>query len=151
MDKIDWKIIEILQKNARITITQLSRKVHLTSPSVSERILKMEEKGIISGYTAKLNLEQLGYHIISFAKIDVVRKQEEKFIEFCRLQDEIIECYIVTGENSFLVKIGAPNIEALEFYLKKISDFGQTHTQSQIVLQEIFKDKIFSRQLNEIV
>ena len=151
MDQIDWKIIEILQKNARITISKLSRKVHLTAPAVSERILKMEEKGIISGYTAKLNLEQLGYHIISFVKIDIVRKQEEKFIEFCQLQDEIIECYIVTGKNSFLVKIGAPNIEALEIFLKKISDFGQTHTQSQIVLQEIFKDKIFGRQLNEVV
>jgi Lrp/AsnC family leucine-responsive transcriptional regulator len=150
MDQIDWKIIEILQKNARITFSQLSIKVHLTAPAVSERILKMEEKGIINEYIAKLNLEQLGYNVICFAKIDVARNWEEKFIQFCRSHDEIIECYIVTGKSSFLLKVGAPNVETLELYLKKISDFGQTHTQSQIILEEVFKDKVVRKRLLKV-
>jgi len=148
MDQIDWKIIEILQKNARITFSQLSKKVHLTAPAVSERILKMEEKGIISGYTAKLNLEQLGFYAVSFVKIDVAYYQEKKFIQFCRFQDEILECHLISGKSSFLVKVGAPNVTALEIFFKKFHDFG--HTQSHIVLQEIFKDKIFRKPLNEV-
>ena len=148
MDQIDWKIIEILQKNARITISHLSRKVHLTAPAVSERILKMEEKGIIRGYTAKLDIEQLGYHVICFVKTDVARNQEEQFIQFCRFQDEIIECHLISGKSSFLVKVGAHNITALEIFLKKFHDFD--HTESYIVLEEIFKDNVFSRPLNEV-
>ncbi len=150
MDQIDWKIIELLQKNARITLSQLSKKVHLTAPSVSERILKLQEEGILSGYTAKLNLKLLGYNVTCFAEIGVSRNREKKFIQFCQCHDEILECYIVTGKKSFLLKIGAPDLEALESCLKKISDFGQTQTQSQIVLEEIFKDKIVRKQLLKV-
>jgi Lrp/AsnC family leucine-responsive transcriptional regulator len=148
MDLIDWKIIEILQKNARITISHLSKKVHLTAPAVSERILKMEENGIINGYTAKLNLEQLGHHVTCFVKIDVARNQEGKFIQFCRFHDQIIECHLISGKSSFLLKIGAHSITTLEIFLKSFHEFG--HTQSHIVLEEIFKDKIFRKPLNEV-
>ena len=148
MDQIDWKIIEILQKNARTTISHISKKVHLTAPAVSERILKLEEKGIILEYTAKLNLEQLGYHVICFVKVDVARNQEEKFIQFCRFHDQIIECHLISGKSSFLVKVGAPSVTTLEMFLKKFHAFG--HTESHIVLEEIFKDKIFSRPLNKV-
>ena len=148
MDQIDWKIIEILQKNARITISHLSKKVHLTAPAVSERILKMEENGIISGYTAKLNLEQLGYHVTCFVKIAVARNQEGKFIQFCKFHDQVIECHLISGKSSFLLKVGAHDIASLEIFFKNFHDFG--HSESHIVLEEIFKDKVFRKPLNEV-
>lgn len=147
MDQIDWKIIILLQKNARITFSQLSKKVNLTAPAVSERILKLEEKGIINGYTARINLDQLGYKVICFVNIEVAHHQEEKFIQFSRSHNEIIECYLISGKSSFLVKAGAPSVAALEDFLKELKSFGQT--QSHIVLQEVFKEKIFHKLLNE--
>ncbi len=147
MDQIDWKIIEILQKNARIALSQLSKKVHLTAPAVSERILKLQEKGILSGYTAKVDLKQFGYQVICFVKVDVARDREEKFIQFCRSHDQILECHLISGKSSFLVKVGAFSIASLETFLKRFYDFG--HTESYIVLEEIFKDKIVGKPLKE--
>ncbi len=147
MDQIDWKIIEILQKNARITLSQLSKKVHLTAPAVSERILKLQEKEIISGYKAILNLKQLGCQVICFVKVDIARDKEEKFIQFCRIHDQILECHLISGKSSFLVKVGAYSIASLETFLKRFHDFG--HTESHIVLEEIFKDKIVRKPLEE--
>ena len=147
MDEIDWKIIEILQENARITFSRLSKKIHLTAPAVSERILKMEEKGIITGYTAKLNLDQLGYQVVCFVDIAIASNREKKFIQFCRSQDEVLECYLVTVKSSFLVKVGAPSIDVLELFLKKVGTFGQT--QTQIILEEIFKNKPLGRPFNQ--
>jgi len=148
MDQIDYKIIEELQKNARITISQISKKVNLAPPTVSERIIKLEEKGVIEGYSAKLNLEQMGYHIICFVRVEVARNQEDSFIQFCQVNNEILECHLVFGKSSFLLKVGAPNVTKLESFFEGFHKFGET--QSQIILKEIIKDKIITKPLTEI-
>ena len=145
MDQTDYRIIEELQQNARITISQLAKKVSLSAPSVSERILKLEEKGVLKGYSARLDIDQLGYKIICFVSVNVKRQKEDEFIRFCKKKSEILECHLVSGESSILLKVGVPSIARLESFLEEFHIYGETH--SHIVLKELFKDKVINKPL----
>ena len=82
MDKIDKKLITLLQENARTPLKALAAKVFLSSPAVSARIEKLEKDGIIDGYEVKINQLSLGYHITAFINLEVAPNQKPEFYPF---------------------------------------------------------------------
>ncbi len=109
MDTIDNKIIEILQENGRISHEEISRKLNLSRPAIHQRIAKLEEKKIISGYTVKINWDKLGYNVSIIVSLKVHTDNYYKLIEDImklKIQDTMIEeCYRATGEWCILLKI----------------------------------------------
>ena len=104
MDKIDKKIITLLQQNARMPLKALAENVFLSSPAVSARIERLEKEEIIEGYEVKINQLKLGYHITAFINLEVAPVQKPEFYPFIKTCPNVVECNCVTGNYSMLLR-----------------------------------------------
>lgn len=136
LDDIDVTIIDILQKNGRTRRNDLAQAVDLSIPSVSERLKKLEENGIITGYTAYVDPKKVGKDITAFINVTVdSSKHYGSFIEHAKTTDEVLEIHSVTGTGTHLIKIRTENTSSLEKLLSKIQAWsGVVNTTTSIVL-----------------
>ena len=131
MDKIDMKLLALLQENARTPLKQLAEEVFLSSPAVSARIDRLEKAGIITGYKATVDHLKLGYHIMAFVNLEVPPDQKNAFYPFIAACPNVVECNCVTGTYSMLIKVIFPGTMELDAFIGQLQKFG--HTQTQIV------------------
>ncbi len=141
MDFKNKKILEILQTNGRITNKEIAEQIHLSPPSVLERVKKMENEGIISGYKAILNRKAIGRPILSFTFITLSNNSAETITSVLNyLSDipELLEVYHLTGRFDFIVKTTAKSLENLnEIISEKISKApGIQKVETALVLDE---------------
>lgn len=141
LDAIDIKILDILQKDGRITIKKMSEQLNLSTTPVFERIKKLEKEGLIQHYAALLNERKLGLKqtvFISLTLKEHSRSYLEKFENEVKSFPEVMECYRITGNFDFLVKVLVKDIEAYEnFILTKLSLLKNLgNVQSHIALSE---------------
>jgi Lrp/AsnC family leucine-responsive transcriptional regulator len=136
IDDIDAKILEVLQKKGRTKRNDLAESVGLSLPAVSERLRKLEEHGIITGYYAKLDSQKLGKDITAFIFVTVdSSKHYTQFLEHAREQDDILECHAITGEGTHLLKVRTANTASLERLLSRIQAWGGVvSTRTNLVL-----------------
>jgi Lrp/AsnC family transcriptional regulator, leucine-responsive regulatory protein len=139
LDEIDIKILNMLQDEGRTKRNVLAEKVKLSLPSLSERLNKLEEKGIITGYYTKLNLKNFGLDLMVFITIHTdSSKHYKSFAENVKNTAEILECYAVLGEGSHVMKALVKDSEALENLLGKIQSWdGVKRTHSRLILSTI--------------
>lgn len=139
LDEIDLQIIELLQTNARVKRSELAEKVNLTVPAVSERINKLEEKGLIKRYTAQLDFKKAGYDVTAFIFVFMESsKYYNAFTQKAMNEPEILECHSITGEGSHILKVVTENTSSLEKILSKIQAWpGVTGTKTNVVLSTI--------------
>ncbi len=128
MDHIDRKLLRLLQENARYSLKQLSEKVYLSSPAVAARIDKLEREGVITGYHANANLDKMGYHITVFINIEMAPKQKPGFVEFIQDIPNVLECNIVSGSYTMLIKAAFPSTADLDKFISQVQKFGATET-----------------------
>lgn len=144
LDKIDRKILEILQSNAKITNAQLAIDIGLSPAPTLERVKKLEKRGIISSYHAKLNAAKLGIGVTTFVLVSLKahsKKHLEHFVGRINHIPEVIECHHITGSGDFVLKVISKDINSYQaLMLEKVSDIdGVDNLQSMIVLST-FKD-----------
>lgn len=114
LDKTDLDILRILQQDGRITVKELSRKVHLSPTPVFDRIRRLEENGIIERYSAVLNAAKLGQGFIVFCSVKLRRMSKDiahDFVERIQSIPQVAECYNISGEYDYLLKIYAPDMQ----------------------------------------
>lgn len=140
MDKINKNIIRILFENARITITELAKLVHLSAPAVKERIEKLEEQKAILGYSLQTNSEVLGYAISGFVQANILTGKEAAFKEAIRTSNVITECYNVTGEKAYIFRIAVHTMSELDTLLESLSTICKTETS--LILSETIQPRL---------
>ncbi|HET9446889.1 MAG TPA: Lrp/AsnC family transcriptional regulator [Steroidobacteraceae bacterium] len=128
MDAIDRQIVEALVADARISLKNLSTRVKLSSPSVSERLRRLEERGVIRAFTVELDPRALGYQMEAIVRIRALPGKAQLVQEQLRLIPEITECDKVTGEDCFIARLVVRTIEELDHILNRIADKAQTNT-----------------------
>ncbi|KAB2951248.1 Lrp/AsnC family transcriptional regulator [Heliorestis acidaminivorans] len=136
-DAVDCRILQHLQRNGRVTQTELASLVGLSSPAVAERIKKLEEKGVIQGFQARLNPKALNLELTAFITLRLDHpSRHEMFLERVNACDNILECHKVTGEDGFLLKIRVSDTgeldQLLSSYLLDIP--GVSHMRTSIAL-----------------
>lgn len=129
MDKTDYKLISLLQKNARMPLKQLAAEVFLSSPATAARIERLENEGIITGYSVNINNKKLGYPIVAFINLEVQPSQKETFYPFVCSHPNVLECNCVTGHYSMLLKVAFDSTESLDTFIGQLQTFGVTETQ----------------------
>jgi Lrp/AsnC family transcriptional regulator, leucine-responsive regulatory protein len=139
LDDIDIKILNILQKAGRTKRNKIAEEVGLSIPSVSDRLNKLEEKGAIEGYYAKLNKKKFGYDIMAYIVVIMdSSKHYRNLITKVEKIPEIIECHSVLGEGSHMLKTIVKNTESLEKLLSEIQSWtGVMATKTTFVLSTI--------------
>lgn len=139
LDDIDIKILKALQLKGRTKRNQLAEQVGLSVPSVSERLNKLEERGIIEGYYAKVNKQSFGLDIMAYIHVVMdSSKHYKSLISHVDKMPQILECHSVLGEGSHLLKVVVRNTQALEKLLSEIQTWlGVTATKTTFVLSTI--------------
>ena len=141
LDDIDITILNYLQDNGRAQRNTLAEIVHLSVPSVSERMRKLEEKGLIEGYNAILNAALFNFDITAFIFVEVDGSHNyPKFVDQVIKEPEVLECHSITGDGSHVLKLRTKNTASFEKFLSKIQSWdGVKRTRSNIVLSS-FKE-----------
>lgn len=122
MDSIDRQIVYHLQSQARISMTELGKCVGLSQPAVTERVRRMEEKGVIEGYHTMLSPEKIGK---SAAAYMMFRTRDcRAFLDFCRESPEVVECYRISGEYNYLLKVVTDSTRSLEQFGNSCDKYG---------------------------
>jgi len=148
LDEIDFKILSILQEDGRTPVAEIARQVKLASPSIHERISKLEQEGVIKGYAAILDSKKLGKDVTAFIGIKVnhaLSSGDAVLNELMKIES-ILESHTVTGDDDILIKVKTENTTSLEKLLKKIYSIkGILNTKTTVVLSspiETLKIKI---------
>ena len=128
MDEIDRKLLELLQEDARITIIELSKKLNLSRPSVNERLRRLQENGVIQGFTARISAEAIGKGTIVIIQIGNLKIECRRFEELIKGETDILECHRVTGTNSYFLKAAVATIKDLEALVDRLIPYGQLNT-----------------------
>ena len=144
LDKIDRRILEILQSNAKITNAQLSKDIGLSPAPTLERVKKLENMGVIKSYHATLNVDKIGLGVSTFVQVSLVGHNKEKIEEFVKQInkiDEIIECHHITGSGDFILKIITKDIATYQkLMLEKVSEIKVVDNMQSMVILSTFKD-----------
>lgn len=136
LDHTDIEILKHLQENGRAQRNKLAELVGLSVPSVSERMKKLEEKGLISGYHAVLNSKNFHFDITAFIFVQVDGSEHyPNFVEQIADEPEILECHSITGDGSHFIKVRTKNTTYFERLLSRIQSWrGVSKTRSNLVL-----------------
>ncbi|MFK7773535.1 MAG: Lrp/AsnC family transcriptional regulator [Saprospiraceae bacterium] len=142
LDATDRQILEMLQEDAKINIKEIAAKLNMTKTPIYERIKRLEKEGVIEKYVTVLNRKKLGSSIIVFLEGSLkVEKfeQADEFFEAVAATPEIIECYLLGGENDFMLKVIAPELDKYhDFYATKIASLPRVgQIKSSFVIKEI--------------
>lgn len=138
IDEIDVRILRELQMDSRISIRELSKRVNLSPPSVTERVRRLEDYYVIEGYTVCLNKKNLGLKIDCIIEVTMRDGQYEKFKSFIKDYPYSEWCYRVAGAACFIVKLSVPSLEDIEPFINTVSAYASTKTS--IVFSEVEVD-----------
>jgi len=143
LDELDIRIVDLLQRDGRATQLEISRAVGLSQPAVAERIRKLEDRGVITGYTARVDAAKLGKDITAFIGVNIEHpKYFEGFAKKVLAMPDILECHRVAGQDSYILKVKTANTKTLDALLVETlrTIAGVTRTQTTIVLSSIKED-----------
>ncbi len=118
----------MLRDDPRMGTSELARRVGMSAPAVRERVLRLEEAGVIAGYRLELDPAALGYTVCIFVRIRPAPGQLSKVAELAQRLPQVVECHRVTGEDCFMLKVHLPGLDQLDEVLDQFLAFGQTTT-----------------------
>lgn len=130
LDKVGMKILQELQKDARISFAELGRRVGLSTPATAERVRRLEEAGVIEGYEARINARSLGREVTAFVRIRLsgAETQARRLTKLASELDDVLECHRCTGDESFILKVRVESVAELEKLIDRLTPFGMTST-----------------------
>ncbi|MET7765143.1 Lrp/AsnC family transcriptional regulator [Streptomyces sp. NPDC005336] len=127
-DATDWRILDALQSNGRAGYAELARTVNMSASAVTERVRRLEEAGVISGYSAVLDPARLGLPVLAFVRLRYPTGNYEPFQDLIATTPEILEAHHVTGEDCFVIKVAARSMRHLEEVSGRIGTLGSVTT-----------------------
>lgn len=140
LDGIDLKILDMLQRDGRVSHTMIGKETELSAPSVYARVQRMERDGVIKGYTVLLDPERVGRELAAFVRVRTQSPEYNStgFEHFIQEEDQILECHDVDGEDCYILKVRTASPQALQKLLATIRNFpGITRTVTTIALETL--------------
>jgi len=127
-DELDWRLLAELQADARLSYNELARRVHLSSPAVAERVRRMEQAGIITGYSARVDPARAGQPLLAFIQLRC--SLGTCLLKTTRAQDypELAEVHKLSGEHCTLLKVRASSLAHLEGLIERLGTHGEMRT-----------------------
>ncbi|WP_028400087.1 Lrp/AsnC family transcriptional regulator [Ectobacillus panaciterrae] len=132
MDQLDINLLELLQMDGRMTVSELSKKLALSRPSISERLHRLQEKGIIEGFSARVSPAAVGRGVLLFIQVSEPKVSAHEFEQVVRQDSDIIECHRVTGVGSHFLKAAVADMESMRLLIDRLMPYG--HLNTSIVL-----------------
>jgi Lrp/AsnC family leucine-responsive transcriptional regulator len=127
-DETDTTLLRELQEDARLSLAELGRRVGLSSPAVADRLERLEEAGVITGYSAEVDPRALGYELTMVLRIRPAPRELKKVAELAKRTPEVVECHRITGDDCYLMKAHVRDVEHMEEVIDRFAIYGQTTT-----------------------
>ncbi|MCP9946646.1 Lrp/AsnC family transcriptional regulator [Streptomyces somaliensis] len=127
-DATDWRILQALQADGRASFAELARAVSMSASAVTERVRRLEEAGVITGYTAVVDQEALGLSVLAFVRLRCPNGDYEPFHDLLAATPEVLEAHHVTGDDCFVLKVAARSMRHLEEVSGRIGALGSVTT-----------------------
>ena len=128
LDQTSKHLLNLLQTNARLSYSELGRQVGLSVTAVIDRVRRLEDAGLITGYHTNLAREKLGLSVLAFIRLKTMPEHYPNVLRLVETLPAVLECHHVTGEESFVMKIVVATVGELEPLIEQISRFGPTST-----------------------
>jgi Lrp/AsnC family leucine-responsive transcriptional regulator len=128
VDAVGWQILCELQENSRLSFSELGRRVGMTAPAVAERVRRLEDAGIITGYRLDLDVERLGFPMLAFVRLASRGAPLSEVAQAVADSPEVLECHHVTGEDCYVMKVAVRSVRHLEALLDRLVRYGNTTT-----------------------
>jgi Lrp/AsnC family leucine-responsive transcriptional regulator len=140
LDSVGWQLLRVLQEDARLSFSELGRRVGLSSPAVAERVRRMEDLGIITGYRAIVDPSKVGYPTLAFIHLKTNDEHYQHLATVAHTLSEVLECHHITGQDSYMIKVIVSSMVHLEHVIAQLRRYGETTTS--IVLSSPVKQKL---------
>ncbi len=142
LDKVDRKLLRIIQENGRLSNAELARRIHLSPPATYARLRKLEESGTIRQYIALLDREQLGFDLLCFVYIRMAMHELnylEPFQDHVRSLPEVLECHHLTGQFDYILKVALRNRRELQNFVREklVPLKGVAQITTSVLLEEV--------------
>src|SRR5512139_742157 len=128
LDDVDWAILTQLQLQARISLSELGRRVNLSASATTERVRNLEALGVVTGYRAVVDLAKAGYPVLAVVRLKYPGSRHEPLHRLLGERREILECLRTTGDDCYTLKVAATSMEHLERLVDELAGFGSTTT-----------------------
>lgn len=138
IDSTNWKILQLLQENARMSNAEIGRKVGISSPAVAERIRKMEDSGLLMGYKAEVSHWHSGHQLKAIITLRAFMGRLKPFLEKVNDFSEVLNCYRITGNENIIMEVVLFDQFHLEEFIDKLITYGETKTH--IVLSTVIEN-----------
>jgi Lrp/AsnC family leucine-responsive transcriptional regulator len=146
IDTLNWNILNCLQENARMSNAEIGRRVGISSPAVNERVKKMEDAGVITGYKTLISPFETGYQLKAIITLRAFMGKLMPFLSKVKEYDEVLNCYRITGNENIVMEVILKNQKHLETFIDQLITYGETKTQ--IVLSHVVSNKVI-KNLNQ--
>ncbi|GIN88040.1 AsnC family transcriptional regulator [Heyndrickxia sporothermodurans] len=140
LDQIDLQLLNALQNESQLSNTELAKMVNLSPPATHARVKRLESEGYIDRHVAILNQEKLGFDLLCFIFMSTNIHQADKLElleKELKAMPEVLECYCLTGEYDYLLKVAKKDRKDLEGFIRKLNQLGITRIQTSLALREI--------------
>jgi len=128
LDATNRLILQELQANGRISVAELARRIHLSAPSAAERVQRLEQAGVITGYGARVDPRAIGFPIAAIVRVRPAVQQVHRIADIARDVSQIVECHRITGEDCFYLTLHLRSMDEIEPIIDRFVPFGQTTT-----------------------
>lgn len=128
LDATDWSMLVELQRDGRIPLTELARRVSLSPSAATERVRRLESTGVITGYRADIDLGKVGFAVLAVIRLKYPGRQHQPLHRLLEERFEILECLRTTGDDCYTLKVAAASMAHLEQLVNELTQFGSTTT-----------------------
>ncbi|MBA3372502.1 MAG: Lrp/AsnC family transcriptional regulator [Actinomycetota bacterium] len=128
LDATDWAILAELQRDGRVPLTELARRVNLSASATTERVRRLESAGIIKGYRADVDLAKVGFTVLAVVRLKYPGNRHDPLHQLIKERSEILECLRTTGEDCYTLKVAATSMTHLERLIDELTPLGSTTT-----------------------
>jgi Lrp/AsnC family leucine-responsive transcriptional regulator len=128
LDETDWSILAEVQRDGRIPLTELGRRVNLSASATTERVKRLESAGVITGYRAHVDLAKVGFSVLAVVRLKYPGSRHQPLHKLLGERTEILECLRTTGDDCYVLKVAAASMAHLEQVIDELAQFGSTTT-----------------------
>ncbi len=146
IDELNWSILERLQKNARASFSDIGREVGLSSPAVAERVKKMEDAGVISGYKTEVSYHKTGHQLKAIITLRAFMGRLKPFLEKVKDFREVINCYRITGNENIIMEVVLYDQTHLTEFIDRLITYGEIKTH--IILSNVIEHAPVKKRLS---
>ena len=146
MDQIDVALLKLLQEDGRMTVSELSKRLNLSRPSISERLLRLQERGVILSFRAIVSPEAVGRGTLLMIQMSDLKISAQEFEQRIKDEPDVIECHRVTGPIGYIIKAAVEGMDGLRFMVDRLMVYGNVNT-SVVLTSPVSNRHILPREI----